>query len=64
MEKAEISNWVQQQYVIGLGPQKFDMTGEPRMYMDAVLCDVGQLWLTNQWTPDSVVVECVPETCA
>ena len=57
MEKAHISNLDPKQYVIGMGPQKFNTTGELRMYTDAVVCDIDQKWLINQWTSDWVVIE-------
>jgi len=60
-EKAFVSTLTPEEYVIGLGPEKYDTTGTPRYYMDAVVASNTGAWLVNQWTSDSVVIEGVAQ---
>ena len=56
-EKAYVSTLTPDQYCVGIGPPKYDITGSPRFYADAVIADMKGSWLVNQWTSEMVVIE-------
>ncbi|OBT60427.1 hypothetical protein VE03_10327, partial [Pseudogymnoascus sp. 23342-1-I1] len=57
-EKAYLSAASSKDYVIGVGQQKYDTTGQnPRYYMDAVMAGSSGSWLINQWTSDMCVLD-------
>ncbi|KAF4460193.1 hypothetical protein FALBO_13034 [Fusarium albosuccineum] len=56
-ERAYASSLAPSEYLIGIGPEKFDVTGSPRFYADVVLADINGTWLSNQWTSEGVVIE-------
>lgn len=60
-EKAYVSSLDTSQYCIGLGPDKYDVTGSPRYYSDLVVADINGNWLINQWTSEGIILEGVSQ---
>jgi len=56
-EKAHVSNLDPSTYCIGVGQPKYDITGSPKHYVDAVIVDKKGEWLLTQWTSEWVVLE-------
>jgi len=56
-EEAYVSSLDPSHYCVGTGPMKYDTTGSPRFYSDAVVADINGQWLVNQWTSEWVVIE-------
>ena len=56
-ELAYVSELDPNSYCIGTGQPKYDITGSPKHYMDAVIADRQGRWLLSQWTSEWVVIE-------
>ena len=56
-EEAYVSSLDPNSYCIGTGQAKYDITGSPKHYMDAVIADRKGTWLLSQWTSEWVVIE-------
>lgn len=60
-EKAYVSTLDPSTYCIGIGPEKYDVTGSPRYYADVVVADINGNWLANQWTSEGIIIEGVAQ---
>jgi len=56
-EEGYVSALDPSEYCIGVGPFKYDITGSPKHYSDAVVAGIHGDWLLNQWTSEWVVIE-------
>ncbi|KAK6436905.1 hypothetical protein LTR95_006909 [Oleoguttula sp. CCFEE 5521] len=56
-EEGYISALDPSKYCVGIGPFKYDITGSPKHYSDAVVAGIRGDWMLNQWTSEWVVVE-------
>ncbi|KAF4981543.1 hypothetical protein FZEAL_2668 [Fusarium zealandicum] len=56
-EKTYASDLSPIEYVIGIGPDKLDVTGSPTFYADVVIAEVNETWLSNQWTSEGIVID-------
>jgi hypothetical protein len=56
-EEGYVSALDPSEYCVGVGPFKYDITGSPKHYSDAVVAGIHGDWLLNQWTSEWVVIE-------
>ncbi|KAK1050097.1 hypothetical protein LTR74_017142 [Friedmanniomyces endolithicus] len=56
-EEGYISALDTSEYGVGIGPFKYDITGSPNHYSDAVVARIRGDWMLNQWTSEWVVIE-------